>query len=246
MGKLAPALLCGILAACPGGGPTAAASVPSVIITQVDGDSTELGPPAASACYGDTCRASFRAVFAEAVCDIRTYVTWTNEKPWADIRLSLTSCEPALPEPEVWILEFGQFRFLQLDRRRTATLVFMVSLSSVWNDIVRRADDSVFVRVDAILPLQPWRALRTSMSGMVDVTIPVDAETADLLTDVRNRGAAGRLVSRMMGRNAGPTPLARALGEMQAAACATDLTGEEIHAALEANNAERRGPSTAE
>ena len=148
--------------------------MPGVIFTQVDGDSTELGPPAASACYAHTCRANFRVVFARAACDINADVTWEDDEPHAALHMLLTRCEPALPEPEVWTLEGGQIDFLRIDRRRTATLVFKVTLGSVWNDIVRRADDSVFVRVDAILPLQPWRGVagRLSVFGNCAVSTP--------------------------------------------------------------------------
>lgn len=45
------------------------------------------------------------------------------------------------------------------------------------------------------------------MDKTVDVTIPVDTEAAAALADARNRDAAGRLVSRVLRPNAGPSPL---------------------------------------
>jgi hypothetical protein len=79
------------------------------------------------------------------------------------------------------------------------------------------------------------------MSKTVDVTIPVEPETAAALEDERNREAVGRLVSRVLRPGSGPTPLARAIAAMKAEARAADLTDGDIDAELAAYNAERRG-----
>ena len=79
------------------------------------------------------------------------------------------------------------------------------------------------------------------MSKTVDVTIPVEPETAATLEDERNREAVGRLVSRVLRPGSGPTPLARAIAAMKAEARAADLTDGDIDAELAAYNAERRG-----
>jgi hypothetical protein len=79
------------------------------------------------------------------------------------------------------------------------------------------------------------------MSKTVDVTIPVEPETAAALEDQRNREAVGRLVSRVLRPGSGPTPLARAIAAMKAEARAADLTDGDIDAELAAYNAERRG-----
>jgi len=79
------------------------------------------------------------------------------------------------------------------------------------------------------------------MSKTVDVTIPVEPETAAALEDERNREAVGRLISRVLRPGSGPTPLARAIAAMKAEARAADLTDGDIDAELAAYNAERRG-----
>jgi len=79
------------------------------------------------------------------------------------------------------------------------------------------------------------------MSKTVDVTIPVEPETAAALEDERNREAVGRLVSRVLRPGSGPTPLARAIAAMKAEARAADLTDGDIDTELAAYNAERRG-----
>ncbi len=78
------------------------------------------------------------------------------------------------------------------------------------------------------------------MDGTVDVTIPVDAEAAAVLTDPRNRAAVGRLVSRVLRPHAGPSPLAQVIAECKAAARASGLTDTDIDAELAAWKAERR------
>lgn len=77
------------------------------------------------------------------------------------------------------------------------------------------------------------------MSKTVDVTIPVEPEAAAALADARNREAVGRLVSRVLRRRAGPSPLARAIAAMKAEARAAGLTDLDIDAELAAYNAER-------
>ena len=48
------------------------------------------------------------------------------------------------------------------------------------------------------------------MDNTVDVTIPVEPDTAAVLADPRNRKAVGRLVSRVLHSRSGPSPLAQA------------------------------------
>ena len=83
------------------------------------------------------------------------------------------------------------------------------------------------------------------MDKTVDVTIPVEPEAAAALADIRNREAVGRLVSRVLRRGSGPTPLAQAIAEMKADARAAGLTDADIDAELAAYNAERRDRGTA-
>ena len=78
------------------------------------------------------------------------------------------------------------------------------------------------------------------MTKTVDVTIPVEPEAAAALGDDRNRKAIGRLVSRVLRRGAGPTPLARAIAAMKAEAKAAGLSDADIDAELAAYNAEHR------
>jgi hypothetical protein len=78
------------------------------------------------------------------------------------------------------------------------------------------------------------------MDKTVDVTIPVEPEAAAALADARNREAVGRLVSRVLRPRSGPSPLARAIAEMKAAARAAGLTDAEIDTELAAYNTERR------
>jgi hypothetical protein len=83
------------------------------------------------------------------------------------------------------------------------------------------------------------------MDKTVEVTIPVDAEAAAALADARNRDAVGRLISRILRRHAGPTPLAQAIAELKAEAHQAGLSDTEIDAELAAYNAERRDRSPA-
>ena len=80
-----------------------------------------------------------------------------------------------------------------------------------------------------------------AMDNLIEVSIPVEPEAAAALADARNREAVGRLVSRLLRPRSGPSPLARALADMQAEAKAAGLTDADIDAELAAYNAERRG-----
>jgi hypothetical protein len=82
--------------------------------------------------------------------------------------------------------------------------------------------------------------LEAGMDKTVDVTIPVDTEAAAALADARNRDAVGRLVSRVLRPNAGPSPLAQAIAELKAEVRRADLSDAEIDAELSVYNAERR------
>lgn len=79
------------------------------------------------------------------------------------------------------------------------------------------------------------------MGKTVDVTIPVDADAAAALADARNRDAVGRLVSRVLRPQAGPSPLVEAIAKLKAEVQQAGLTDLEIDAELSAHNAERRG-----
>jgi len=82
------------------------------------------------------------------------------------------------------------------------------------------------------------------MDRAVDATIPVEPETAAALADPRNRGAVGRLVSRVLRARSGPSPLARAIAELKAEARAAGLSDPDIDAELAAYDAERRDRNT--
>jgi len=81
------------------------------------------------------------------------------------------------------------------------------------------------------------------MDDTVDVTIPVEPEAAAALADARNREAVGRLVSRVLRPQAGPSPLARAIAEMKADVRAAGLADADIGTELAVYNAERRKPT---
>jgi hypothetical protein len=78
------------------------------------------------------------------------------------------------------------------------------------------------------------------MDNTVDVTIPVEPAAAEVLTDVRNREAVGRLVSRVLRPRSGPTPLAQAIAELKADARVAGLTDADVDAELAAYNKEHR------
>jgi hypothetical protein len=88
--------------------------------------------------------------------------------------------------------------------------------------------------------------MEAKMDNTVDVTIPVEPDAAAALADARTREAVGRLVSRVLRRGSGPTPLARAIADMKAEARAAGLTDADIDAELAAYNAERRERGTAD
>jgi hypothetical protein len=78
------------------------------------------------------------------------------------------------------------------------------------------------------------------LAKTIEVSIPIEAEAAAALADERNREAVGRLISRVLRRDSGPTPLARAIAEMKASARKAGLTDRDIDDELAAYNAERR------
>jgi hypothetical protein len=78
-----------------------------------------------------------------------------------------------------------------------------------------------------------------SMVGMVDVVIPVEAEAAAALSDIRKREAVGRIVSRILRPHPDHDPLVEAMERLGADAQAKGLTDEAIDAELAAHKAER-------
>jgi len=78
------------------------------------------------------------------------------------------------------------------------------------------------------------------MPNTVEIIIPVEAAAAPALADGRTRAALGRLVSRVLRPQAGPSELAIAIAELQAEAAAAGLDDSAIAAELEAYNAEGR------
>jgi hypothetical protein len=83
------------------------------------------------------------------------------------------------------------------------------------------------------------------MPDTVPVTIEVEPGAAAALGDPRTRAAVGRLVSRVLNPQPGPSELARALAEAKVEARAAGLTDADIDAELEAYNAERRSDPAA-
>ncbi len=77
------------------------------------------------------------------------------------------------------------------------------------------------------------------MAGTVEVLIPVDAEAAAALTDVRKREAVGRIVSRILRPHPDHDPLLEAMERLSADAQAKGLTRETLEAELAAHTAER-------
>lgn len=74
----------------------------------------------------------------------------------------------------------------------------------------------------------------------VEVSISIDASAALALKDTRTRAAIGRLVSRVLQPNAGPSALALAIADLKADARAAGLTDAMIDDELATYNAERR------
>ena len=78
------------------------------------------------------------------------------------------------------------------------------------------------------------------MPDTVPVTIEVDADAAAAMADARTRAAMGRLVSRVLAPQPGPSELARAIAAAKAEARAAGLSDAAIDAELAAYNADRR------
>src|SRR5689334_19613967 len=83
------------------------------------------------------------------------------------------------------------------------------------------------------------------MPDTIPVTIEVEPGAAAAMADARTRAAMGRLVSRALNPQPGPSALARAVAEAKAAARAAGLTDANIADELAAYNAERRGDPAA-
>jgi hypothetical protein len=77
------------------------------------------------------------------------------------------------------------------------------------------------------------------MDGTVGVVIPVEAEAAAALTDVRKREAVGRIVSRILRPQSGHDLLLDAMERLSADVKARGLTSEIVEAELKAHKAER-------
>ena len=78
------------------------------------------------------------------------------------------------------------------------------------------------------------------MNNTVDISIPVDPETARLLENPARREAAGRFLNSLINtRNFGDL-LAEAIADLKREAHANGLTDEMVDAELEAWRAERR------
>jgi hypothetical protein len=77
-----------------------------------------------------------------------------------------------------------------------------------------------------------------SMTGIVEVVIPVEAEAAAALTDTRKREAVGRIVSRILRPLPDHAPLG-AMERLSTDATARGLTPGTLEAELAAHKAER-------
>ncbi len=77
------------------------------------------------------------------------------------------------------------------------------------------------------------------MADIVDVVIPVEAEAAVALTDIRKREAVGRIVSRILRPQPDHDPLLEAMDRLSADAKAKGLTAETLETELAAHKAER-------
>jgi hypothetical protein len=78
------------------------------------------------------------------------------------------------------------------------------------------------------------------MADTVEVSIPVDAETARALENPDRRVAAGRYLSSLLGGGQVPALLAQAIAEAKLEAMSNGLTDHEVDDELEAWRAERR------
>lgn len=77
------------------------------------------------------------------------------------------------------------------------------------------------------------------MENLVDVTIPVDAETAKALVDPERRAEAGRYITDLLRRRRLAESLAEAIADAKAEARANGVTDEMVDAELAAWRAER-------
>ena len=83
------------------------------------------------------------------------------------------------------------------------------------------------------------------MPETVEIPIPVEPNAAAALADAPIRAAMGRLVSRVLRPQQGPSELARAIADAKAEARDAGLTDADIDAELDAYNAKRRDPPAA-
>ena len=81
---------------------------------------------------------------------------------------------------------------------------------------------------------------RLQMERTVDVTIPVEPETATILANPHNRETAGRILNRILRPRRDPDPLIELLEAIQEEARAAGLTEADVDEELAAYNAERR------
>ena len=79
------------------------------------------------------------------------------------------------------------------------------------------------------------------MSGMVDVTIPVDPGLANALDTPLLREAAGRVLSNLLNRCHITDLLAEAIDDLKQEARANGLTDERVDAEVAAWRSERQG-----
>jgi len=79
------------------------------------------------------------------------------------------------------------------------------------------------------------------MASFVDVVIPVEAEAAAALGDLRKREAVGRIVSRILRPQPDHDPLIEAMERLSVDAKAKGLTAETLDIELAAHKTERSG-----
>ena len=82
------------------------------------------------------------------------------------------------------------------------------------------------------------------MDNTVEVTIPVEADAAAALGDMRAREAIGRVVSRMLRPDGNADPLLAVMERLSAEAAKRGLTQAILDEELAAYNAERRDPGS--